>query len=69
MEDECFPAISMKKACGKLNDMDDDMEEEEIEIKDEPMSETESLHSSCPSSPQSILPNSDLQFNIDFVRS
>ncbi|XP_044761224.1 cyclic AMP response element-binding protein A isoform X2 [Coccinella septempunctata] len=69
MEDECFPAISMKKACGKLNDMEDEVDEEEIEIKDEPMSESESVHSSCPSSPQSVLPTSDLQFNIDFKES
>ncbi|XP_045483005.1 cyclic AMP response element-binding protein A-like isoform X4 [Harmonia axyridis] len=69
MEDECFPAISMKKACGKLNDMEDEIEED-IDIKDEPMSETESIHSSCPSSPQSILQTtSDLQFNIDIKES
>lgn len=45
MEDECYPAISMNTACGvRLGD--------EIDIKDEPYSETDSMHSSCPSSPQ-----------------
>ncbi|KAK9879200.1 hypothetical protein WA026_004048 [Henosepilachna vigintioctopunctata] len=69
MEDECFPAISMKKACSKLNDIDDEIEDE-IEIKDEPMSETESLHSSCPASPQTLLSSAaDLHFNIDLKDS
>lgn len=44
MEDECFPAIPMNTACTRLAS--------EIVIKDEPFSETESIHSSCPSSPQ-----------------
>jgi len=44
MEDECYPAIPANKACGKVDD-------DEIDIKDEPISETDSQHSSCPSSP------------------
>ncbi|KRT86808.1 hypothetical protein AMK59_3011, partial [Oryctes borbonicus] len=44
MEDECFPAIPMNTACTRLSS--------EVVIKDEPFSETESVHSSCPSSPQ-----------------
>lgn len=44
MEDECFPAIPMNTACTRLSP--------EVVIKDEPFSETESIHSSCPSSPQ-----------------
>lgn len=46
MEDECFPAISMNTACGRLSG------EANVIIKDEPISETDSPHSSCPSSPQ-----------------
>ncbi|KAJ8931748.1 hypothetical protein NQ314_015280 [Rhamnusium bicolor] len=52
MEDECFPAISMNTACIRL-------QHEPITIKDEPSSETDSPHSSCPSSPQSIYVNSN----------
>lgn len=44
MEDECFPAISMNTACGRLS--------EDVVIKDEPTSESNSPQSSCPSSPQ-----------------
>lgn len=44
MDDECFQTINMNLACGRLTT--------EISIKDEPYSETESTHSSCPSSPQ-----------------
>ncbi|KAJ8958330.1 hypothetical protein NQ318_017476, partial [Aromia moschata] len=59
MEDECFPAISMKTACGRL-------QHEPITIKDEPSSETDSPHSSCPSSPQSIYINSsDVPLDIE----
>lgn len=68
MEDECFPAISMSKACRKTNDEDDDKDEEPA-IKQEPVSETDSLNSSCPSSPQSALFNDNLQFTIDFKES
>lgn len=59
MEDECFPAISMKTACARL-------QHEPITIKDEPTSETDSPHSSCPSSPQSIYVNaSDLPLDVE----
>lgn len=43
MDDECLPTISMNEACGRFKS--------EITIKDEPFSETDSQHSSCPSSP------------------
>ncbi|XP_019865565.2 cyclic AMP response element-binding protein A isoform X2 [Aethina tumida] len=56
MEDECFPAMSMNQACGRLSEC--------VSIKDEPMSESDnSPHSSCPSSPQSIIINpADMSF-------
>lgn len=47
MDEECLPTITMTDACGHLKT--------EIIIKDEPQSETESQHSSCPSSPQHML--------------
>lgn len=43
MEDECFPTVSINAVCGRLNS--------EIIIKEEPYSENESTHSSCPPSP------------------
>uniref|UniRef100_A0A1Y1JZ41 BZIP domain-containing protein n=1 Tax=Photinus pyralis TaxID=7054 RepID=A0A1Y1JZ41_PHOPY len=46
MEDECFPAISLNTACGRLT------ADSTLLIKDEPVSESESPQSSCPSSPQ-----------------
>ncbi|CAH1114231.1 unnamed protein product [Psylliodes chrysocephalus] len=59
MEDECFPAISMKTACGNL-------QSDTLHIKDEPNSETDSNHSSCPSSPQSIYVNaSDIPLDVE----
>lgn len=62
MEDECFPAISMNTACSRLSSID-------VEIKDEPNSETDSTHSSCPSSPQHNFLNNDTSvddyFNTD----
>lgn len=62
MEDECFPAISMNTACTRLPT--------EIMVKDEPFSETESLHSSCPPSPQSSnLTNSDTYVDTLFVEA
>nr|CAI5844801.1 unnamed protein product [Callosobruchus analis] len=67
MEDECFPAISMNTACTKLQH---ELENEEIEIKDEPNSETDSTHSSCPSSPHSIYVNaSDLPLDAEMTSS
>ncbi|CAG9823211.1 unnamed protein product [Phaedon cochleariae] len=59
MEEECFPAISMKTACDRL-------EQDSVSIKDEPHSETDSNHSSCPSSPQSIYVNaSDMPLDVE----
>ncbi|XP_018565838.1 cyclic AMP response element-binding protein A [Anoplophora glabripennis] len=59
MEDECFPAISMNTSCVRL-------QHEPVTIKDEPTSETDSPHSSCPSSPQSIYVNaSDLPLDVE----
>lgn len=46
MEDECFPTVSMESACERLSDNN-------VTVKDEPISETDSVHSSCPPSPQS----------------
>ncbi|KAF5287687.1 hypothetical protein FQA39_LY15787 [Lamprigera yunnana] len=46
MEDECFPAISLNTACGRLTG------DTSLLIKDEPVSESDSPQSSCPSSPQ-----------------
>lgn len=45
MDEECFPTVSMNTACGRLT-------AESITVKDEPISETDSTHSSCPPSPQ-----------------
>lgn len=45
MDEECFPTVSMSTACGRLS--------ETVTVKDEPVSETDSMHSSCPPSPQS----------------
>lgn len=45
MDEECFPTVSMSSACGRLS--------ETVTVKDEPVSETDSMHSSCPPSPQS----------------
>jgi hypothetical protein len=62
MEDECFPAIPLNAACERLT-------KEAITIKDEPISETDSTHSSCPSSPQSSFMNtSELHFDVDMVK-
>ncbi|RZC38735.1 cyclic AMP response element-binding protein A-like, partial [Asbolus verrucosus] len=62
MEDECFPAIPLNTACERLS-------KEAITIKDEPISETDSTHSSCPSSPQSSFMNtSELHFDVDMVK-
>ncbi|KAJ3641325.1 hypothetical protein Zmor_027837 [Zophobas morio] len=59
MEDECFPAIPLNTACERLTN-------EAITIKDEPLSETDSTHSSCPSSPHSSFMNtSELHFDVD----
>ncbi|KAG5888352.1 hypothetical protein JTB14_020752 [Gonioctena quinquepunctata] len=61
MEDEYYPAISMKTACG-------DMDHDHISVKDEPNSETDSNHSSCPSSPQSIYVNaSDIPLDVEMT--
>ncbi|KAF2883092.1 hypothetical protein ILUMI_23084 [Ignelater luminosus] len=46
MEDECFPAISVNTAFGRLTG------DANVVIKDEPLSESDSPRSSCPSSPQ-----------------
>ncbi|CAH1954632.1 unnamed protein product [Acanthoscelides obtectus] len=68
MEDECFPAISMNTACTKLQH--DELTNEEIDIKDEPNSETDSTQSSCPSSPHSIYVNaSDLPLDVEMTSS
>ncbi|XP_074032273.1 cyclic AMP response element-binding protein A isoform X2 [Leptinotarsa decemlineata] len=61
MDDEYYPAISMKTDCG-------DMEQDHVSIKDEPSSETDSNHSSCPSSPHSIYVNaSDMPLDVEMV--
>lgn len=60
MDDECLPTISMNVACGTLKS--------EVVIKDEPLSETESQHSSCPSSPHhNFLNHSDSSVDKYFV--
>lgn len=46
MDVDCFPSIN--PASVKLPPED----EEDVDVKDEPFSETDSVHSSCPSSPQ-----------------
>lgn len=63
MEDECFPAMSMNQACGRLSEC--------VSIKDEPMSESDnSPHSSCPSSPQSIIINpADMSFEVNITHT
>lgn len=61
MEDECFSAISMNTACSRLTD-------EEVVIKDEPLSESDSPHSSCPTSPHPAYSHcSDNSMDIDIV--
>lgn len=45
MDEECFPTVSMNTACGRLS-------ADTVTVKDEPVSETDSMHSSCPPSPQ-----------------
>ncbi|XP_072390655.1 cyclic AMP response element-binding protein A isoform X1 [Diabrotica undecimpunctata] len=63
MDDECFPVISMKDACNNL-------QHDPLNIKDEPASETDSNHSSCPSSPQSIYVNaSDVLLDVEMSPS
>lgn len=66
MDDECLPTISMNVACGQLKS--------EVIVKDEPQSETDSQHSSCPSSPHHTFLNNndnsvDKYFVEDFVRT
>ncbi|XP_060523568.1 cyclic AMP response element-binding protein A isoform X2 [Cylas formicarius] len=52
MEEEYYPAIKMNTACTRLTDTHDTLDiKEEADFKEE-MSETESVESSCPSSPQ-----------------
>lgn len=59
MEDECFPAISMKSASGQL-------QHDPLTIKEEASSDTDSNHSSSPSSPHSIYVNaSDIPLDVD----
>lgn len=61
MEDECFPTLPLSAACERLS-------QEAMQIKDEPLSETDSMHSSCPSSPQSTFMNTcELHFDVDMV--
>lgn len=65
MDEDCLPTMTMTDACGNLKS--------EIIIKDEPQSETESQHSSCPPSPQhTFLSHNDNSvdkfFVEDFVR-
>lgn len=62
MEDECFPAISMKTASVQI-------QHDPLSIKDEPSSETDSNHSSSsPSSPHSIYVNaSDIPLDVEMV--
>lgn len=61
MEDECFPAISMNAASAQLKS-------DPLDIKEEPSSETDSNHSSSPSSPHSIYVNaSDIPLDVEMV--
>ncbi|XP_048517459.1 cyclic AMP response element-binding protein A isoform X5 [Dendroctonus ponderosae] len=67
MEDECYPAISMNPSCDRLTDDTMEIKEEEAEIKEE-YSETDSIHSSCPSSPHSqIIQGNEIHFDVDMV--
>lgn len=68
MEEECYPAISMNpSSCDRLTEDTLDIKEEATDIKDE-YSETESIHSSCPSSPQSqIIQGNEIHFDVDMV--
>lgn len=60
MEDECFPAISLNTACGRLTG------DTNLLIKDEPVSESDSPQSSCPSSPQpTFMHHSDTSMDTD----
>lgn len=62
MEDECFPAISVNTAFGRLTG------DANVMIKDEPLSESDSPHSSCPSSPQpAFVHHSDTSMDTDIV--
>lgn len=61
MEDECFPAISMNTASVHI-------QHDPLTIKEEPSSETDSNHSSSPSSPHSIYVNaSDIPLDVEMV--
>lgn len=67
MEDECYPAISMNTSCDRVTEDAMNIKEEEAEIKEE-YSETDSIHSSCPSSPQSqIIHGNEIHFDVDMV--
>lgn len=66
MEDECYPSISMNPTCDRITE-EIEIKEEEADIKEE-YSETDSLHSSCPSSPHSqIIQGNEIQFDVDMV--
>ncbi|ENN83270.1 hypothetical protein YQE_00371, partial [Dendroctonus ponderosae] len=68
MEDECYPAISMNPSCDRLTDDTMEIKEEEAEIKEE-YSETDSIHSSCPSSPHSpIIQGNKIHFDVDITK-
>ncbi|XP_030748871.1 cyclic AMP response element-binding protein A-like isoform X2 [Sitophilus oryzae] len=51
MEDECYPSIQMNTSDDRLTEDSVEIKEEVTNIKDE-YSETDSIQSSCPSSPQ-----------------
>ncbi|XP_050296155.1 cyclic AMP response element-binding protein A isoform X2 [Anthonomus grandis grandis] len=69
MEDECYPAISMNpSSCDRLTDVQMHIKEEITDIKDEYSSETESIHSSCPSSPQpQLVQENEIQFDVSQI--
>lgn len=55
INDECYPAISLKLSTGDQNERDSSTRI--LMIKDEPMSECESPPSSCPPSPTMTMPS------------
>ncbi|XP_066150446.1 cyclic AMP response element-binding protein A isoform X1 [Euwallacea fornicatus] len=64
MEEECYPSISMNPTCDKITEEILEIKEES-DIKEE-FSETESMQSSCPSSPQSqVLQGNEIHFDMD----
>lgn len=54
----------MKTACERLTPQNND-DNNDVTIKDEPYSETDSTHSSCPPSPPQFMNTSELHFDVD----